>query len=94
MVRVLAEDGLLETMPDPLGGNRNQLSLTAAGEQLVARWGTDLEERLARLLEAAGVPYRAYLAHTKRLLAALDAPRASRERQPARSARPQARSHT
>lgn len=83
MVGVLVEAGLLEAMPAPLGGNRNRLRLTAAGEQLVRRWGTDLEERLARLLETAGVPYRAYLAHTKRLLAALETPAASRERQAA-----------
>jgi DNA-binding MarR family transcriptional regulator len=83
MVRVLAESGLLETMRAPIGGNRNQLRLTAAGEQLVTRWGMDLEERLASLVEAAGVPYRAYLAHTKRLLAALETPPDRRERQPA-----------
>jgi DNA-binding MarR family transcriptional regulator len=81
MVRVLARDGLLHTTPDPVGGNRNHLSLTAAGEQLVMRWGADLEERLARLLDGAGVPYRAYLTHTKRLLAALeDAPADNRSR--------------
>jgi DNA-binding MarR family transcriptional regulator len=83
MVRVLAEAGLLEPMPDPRGGNRNRLRLTAAGEQLVTRWGTDLEQRLARLLETAGVPYRTYLTHTKRLLAALETPPAPRQRQPA-----------
>jgi DNA-binding MarR family transcriptional regulator len=83
MVRVLAEAGLLESMPNPRGGNRNRLRLTAAGEQLVTRWGMDLEERLASLLEAAGVPYRSYLTHTKRLLAALDTSPASRERQSA-----------
>ena len=94
MVRVLADDGLLEAMPDPLGGNRNRLRLTAAGEQLVTRWGVDLEERLARLLESASVPYRAYLTHTKRLLAALETPPASRERPPAAvTTRSPARSH-
>ena len=74
MVRVLADVGLLETTSDPLGGNRNRLRLTAAGEQLVRRWGMELEDRLARLLEAAGVPYSTYLTHTKRLLAAIEAP--------------------
>jgi DNA-binding MarR family transcriptional regulator len=83
MVRVLAEAGLLESMPDPLGGNRNRLRLTANGEQLVARWGRDLEERLARLLKTAGVPYRTYLTHTTRLLGALETPPASQQRQPA-----------
>src|SRR5881398_3372838 len=34
MVRILAGDGWLETLPDPAGGNRNRLRLTASGEQL------------------------------------------------------------
>jgi DNA-binding MarR family transcriptional regulator len=94
MVRVLAEAELLETMRDPLGGNRNRLRLTAAGEELVARSGMDLEERLARLVENAGVPYRTYLTHTKRLLAALETPPASQERRPAgSSARSRERGH-
>ncbi|MGO9903618.1 MAG: MarR family winged helix-turn-helix transcriptional regulator [Solirubrobacteraceae bacterium] len=73
MVRVLADCGWLRAVSEPAGGNRNQLRLTAAGEQLVQRWGAELEERLAALVEAAGVPYPAYRAHTQRLLAALDA---------------------
>jgi DNA-binding MarR family transcriptional regulator len=73
MVRVLAEAGLLETARGSRGGNRHQLRLTAAGERLLQRWGGELEQRLAELLEAARVPYGAYLAHTRRLLAALDA---------------------
>ena len=72
MVRVLAQAGLLEASPDPLGGNRRRLRLTPAGEQLVTGWGGELEERLAALLERADVPYRTYLGHTTRLLAALD----------------------
>jgi len=71
MARVLAEGGWLETVPEPGGGNRNRLRLTPAGDALVQRWGGQLEERLTVLLEAAGVPYRTYLAHTERLLAAL-----------------------
>jgi DNA-binding MarR family transcriptional regulator len=72
MVRVLADGGWLQTLPDPAGGNRHRLRLTVTGEQLVKRWGAELEERLAALLETAGVPYRTYRTHTKRLLAALD----------------------
>jgi DNA-binding MarR family transcriptional regulator len=80
MVRVLAADGWLQSSSDPAGGNRNQLRLTSTGEQLVTRWGMELESRLAALVEAAGVPYRSFLTHTERLLAALDArPRAARE---------------
>lgn len=74
MVRVLVEAGLLESTSEPLGGNRNRLTLTAAGGQVVERWGMDLEQRLSRLLDAAGVPYRDYVRQTKRLLAALEAP--------------------
>ena len=73
MVRVLAADGWLESTSDPAGGNRNQLRLTPTGQQLVQRWGAELEARLAGLVEAAGVPYRSYLTHTERLLAVLDA---------------------
>jgi DNA-binding MarR family transcriptional regulator len=76
MVRVLTGHGWLESTSDPAGGNRNQLRLTPTGEQLVRRWGAKLEERLAALLEAAGVPYRSYLTHTEHLLTALDARRA------------------
>jgi DNA-binding MarR family transcriptional regulator len=73
MVRVLAAGGLLEMVSDPGGGNRHRLLLTVEGERLLQRWGGELERRLAALLEASGVPYGSYLAHTKRLLAALDA---------------------
>jgi len=72
MVRVLADSGWLRTLPDPAGGNRNRLRLTASGEQLVQEWGGELEERFAALLETAGVPYPTYRTHTTRLLAALD----------------------
>jgi len=82
LVRILADDGWLKAVSEPGGGNRRQLRLTAAGEQLVARWGAELEERLAALLEASHVPYRAYRTHTQQLLAALESrPGGSRERQ-------------
>jgi DNA-binding MarR family transcriptional regulator len=84
MVRVLVQEGWLQRAPDPLGGNRHRLRLTSNGAQLLERWGSELEERLARLLEAAGVPYRTYATHTKRLLATLETPRDER----AASARP------
>ena len=72
MVRVLAGSGWLETGPDPDGGNRKQLWLTPAGERLVKRWGAELEARLAAVVQGAGVPYRSYSTHTRRLLAALE----------------------
>jgi DNA-binding MarR family transcriptional regulator len=68
MTRVLAEEGLLEVLPDPSGGNRRQLTLTPAGERLVKRWGGYLEERFAQLVEDSGVPYRTYARYTERLL--------------------------
>ena len=46
--------------------------LTAAGAELVERWGGELEERFAALVESAQVPYRAYRTHTRRLLGALE----------------------
>jgi DNA-binding MarR family transcriptional regulator len=89
MVRVLADAGWLQTLPDPAGGNRNQLRLTASGKGLVQRWGAELEERFAALLETAGVPYRSYRTHTTRLLAALDGqPGDARVRTPAASPTP------
>jgi hypothetical protein len=64
--------GWLQTLPDPGAGNRNRLRLTPAGGALVQGLGGHLEQRLAVLLEAAGVPYRTYLAQTERLLAELE----------------------
>lgn len=72
MVRVLAEQGLLETTNDPGGGNRHRLGLTATGEELVRRWGGELERRLAALVDASDVSYETYLHHSKRLLDQLD----------------------
>jgi DNA-binding MarR family transcriptional regulator len=89
MVRVLAHAGWLQSLPDPAGGNRNQLRLTASGKGLVQRWGAELEERFAALLETAGVPYHTYRTHTTRLLAALDGqPGDARVRTPAASPTP------
>jgi DNA-binding MarR family transcriptional regulator len=72
LVRILAEDGWLQAASERGEGNRKRLRLTVAGDQLVQRWGAELEERFAALLEAAGVPYRAYRIHTHRLLATLE----------------------
>ncbi len=72
MTRVLGEQGLLRSAADPGAGNRNRLALTTAGEQLVVRWGKELEGWLVALVDASGVPYDSYLEHTKRLLEQLD----------------------
>jgi DNA-binding MarR family transcriptional regulator len=73
MVGALAETGLLTVGPDPAGGNRRQIALTDGGRDLVARAGTDLIQRLTRLAGESGVPFDTYLAHTRRLNAALGA---------------------
>jgi DNA-binding PadR family transcriptional regulator len=80
MTRVLAEQGLLRVVADPGGGNRRRLTLTTAGEQVVKRWGGDLEERFAALVDEAGVPYRGYADDTERLLERLEAAEASGNR--------------
>lgn len=87
MTRVLADAGLLEAVADPAGGHRRQLRLTEAGQELVHRWGGQLEERLAELVESAGVPYQTYLKYTKRLLERLDAPQAATDAGVAASSR-------
>jgi DNA-binding MarR family transcriptional regulator len=71
MVGALAGTGLLTVVPDPAGGNRRQIALTDAGKALVERAGTDLIRRLTELVESSGVPFDTYLAHTRRLNAAL-----------------------
>jgi DNA-binding MarR family transcriptional regulator len=72
MVAALAGTGLLTVVPDPAGGNRRQINLTDAGRALVDHAGTDLIQRLTELVESSGVPFDTYLAHTRRLNAALD----------------------
>jgi DNA-binding MarR family transcriptional regulator len=72
MTSALAGTGLLEAHPDPAGGNRRQLRLTAIGRDLVRQCGELLEGRLAALVKASGVPYDVYVRHTNQLLAALD----------------------
>src|ERR1700759_4241779 len=71
MIAALGETGLLTVVPDPAGGNRRQLAPTDPGRELVAKAGTDLIERLTQLAGESGVPFDTYLAHTRRLNAAL-----------------------
>jgi DNA-binding MarR family transcriptional regulator len=80
MTRVLAEEGLVQVVADPGGGNRRRLTLTRTGEEVVQRWGGRLEERFAALVDDAGVPYRTYAEYTERLLERLDASEASGNR--------------
>jgi DNA-binding MarR family transcriptional regulator len=71
MVATLADTGLLTVVPDPAGGNRRRIALTDTGRALVEDAGTDLIRRLTELVESSGVPFDTYLAHTRRLNAAL-----------------------
>jgi DNA-binding MarR family transcriptional regulator len=72
MIPVLEHSGLIEASAVTGGGNRRRLRLTGAGEEYVERWGGILEERLAKLVDASGIPYGAYVDYTKRLLATLE----------------------
>lgn len=72
-VGVLAEAGLLDLRPDPAGGNRRQLVLTADGKELVEKGQQLLELRFERLIARSGVPYAVYAEHTRLLLEALEA---------------------
>jgi DNA-binding MarR family transcriptional regulator len=67
MVAALADTGLLDAVADPAGGNRRRIALTDAGRDLVRRGTADLAERLAAAVEAAGVPFDTYYAHTRAL---------------------------
>jgi DNA-binding MarR family transcriptional regulator len=71
MTRVLVDEGFLDAPPDPAGGNRRRLELTASGQALVASCGGLLEDRFAALVETAGVSYGDYRESTQRLFAAL-----------------------
>jgi DNA-binding MarR family transcriptional regulator len=73
MTRILAQTGLLEAVSDPAGGNRHRLRLSQSGQELVERWGGELERRFASLVQRSGVPYDLLLEHTERLLDTLDA---------------------
>jgi DNA-binding MarR family transcriptional regulator len=72
MIPMLERAGLIEASAVTGGGNRRRLRLTGAGEECVERWGGLLEDRLARLVDASGIPYEAYVDYTKRLLATLE----------------------
>ena len=72
MARVLTRAGWLTTDHILGSGNRRALTLTPTGEELLMRWGSGLEDQLASLVAAAGVPYEDYRAQTERVLAELE----------------------
>ncbi len=69
MVGVLADEGLIHVGPDPAGGNRRRVELTARGLRLVASCQERLEERFAALVNRSGVSYTDYARLTRQLLA-------------------------
>lgn len=71
MTGVLVGTGLLVAVPDPMGGNRRQVSLTLDGRQTVERCQALLEARFADLVQRSGVSYDTYAHDTRRLLDAL-----------------------
>ncbi|QWF84086.1 MarR family winged helix-turn-helix transcriptional regulator [Amycolatopsis sp. CA-230715] len=71
MTGVLAEMGLLDAKPDPAGGNRRRLTLTAAGKRMAARCRASLEGRFRDLVLRSGVSYADYARDTRLLLDAL-----------------------
>lgn len=71
MTRTMVDAGLIEADPDPAGGNRRQLTLTKHGRIALKKGGALLENRLAEIVEGAGIDYGDYNGATMRLLAAL-----------------------
>jgi DNA-binding MarR family transcriptional regulator len=72
MVRVLADDGLLEVKTLAGQGNRRQVQLTAKGDELIDRCGELLEARFEAFVTVCGVDYRTYQDQTRRLLDKLE----------------------
>jgi DNA-binding MarR family transcriptional regulator len=73
MIRVLADDGLLEIKTIAGQGNRRQVRLTADGDELIDRCGEMLEARFEAFVKLCGVDYQDYQNQTRRLLGQLDA---------------------
>jgi DNA-binding MarR family transcriptional regulator len=78
MTAVLRDAGLLMVEADPAGGNRRQLRLTPAGDELVDASGDLLAQRFETLVKTSGIPAAAYARHTRRLLEFLDPPEDTR----------------
>jgi DNA-binding MarR family transcriptional regulator len=74
MTAVLAADELLDAGPDPAGGRRKRLALTARGRRLVDDGQRTLEERFAALVTASGVSPDRLHGDVDALLAALGDP--------------------
>ncbi len=73
MVRILADDGVLEVKTLVGQGNRRLVQLTAEGDELIDRCGELLEARFEAFVKLCGVDYRSYQEQTRRLLGKLEA---------------------
>jgi DNA-binding MarR family transcriptional regulator len=73
MVRVLADDDLLEVKTIAGQGNRRHVRLTAKGDELVDRCCGLLEARFEAFVKDCGVDYWTYQDQTRRLLEKLEA---------------------
>lgn len=71
MTGILVGIGLLDSQPDPAGGNRRRLSLTPAGSKIVQLCRELLEQRFADLVQRSGVRYADYARDTRLLLDSL-----------------------
>lgn len=73
MTGVLTGTGLLDSQPDPAGGNRRRLTLTVQGQRVVENCRELLERRFITLVGTSGVSYADYARDTTLLLQALGA---------------------
>lgn len=73
MTGVLAQTGLLDSQPDPAGGNRRRLTLTVRGLEMVQDCRELLERRFTDLVASSGVSYVTYARDTTLLMQALAA---------------------
>lgn len=81
MTGVLTGTGLLDSQPDPAGGNRRRLTLTLQGQGVVENCRELLERRFIALVETSGVSYADYARDTTLLLQALGAAQGPTERE-------------
>ena len=71
MTGVLTGTGLLDSQPDPGGGNRRRLTLTVQGQGVVENCRNLLERRFIALVQTSGVSYADYARETALLMRAL-----------------------
>ena len=67
-IRALQAEGLVDAAASPGTGNRRAVRLTSAGQRLVERAATQLEDRFAALLTSAGLAASDVLAITEPII--------------------------